>query len=51
MHPMTLEDLAALVQGEFRGPADTIIRGAASIERVGPDEITLADRREVTCRR
>lgn len=40
---MTLEELAALVQGEYRGPAETIIRGAASIERVGPDEITLAD--------
>jgi UDP-3-O-[3-hydroxymyristoyl] glucosamine N-acyltransferase len=40
---MTLEELAALVQGEFRGPADTLIRGAASIERVEPDEITLAD--------
>jgi UDP-3-O-[3-hydroxymyristoyl] glucosamine N-acyltransferase len=39
----TLQQLADLVGGEVRGDAQTPITGAASIARVQPGEITLAD--------
>ena len=43
MPTTTLQQLAALVGGELRGNADILIQGAASIERVQPGQITLAD--------
>ncbi len=43
MPTTTLHQLADLVGGELRGDAQTPIRGAASIVRAQPGEITLAD--------
>lgn len=37
----TLGELAALVGGELRGPADLIIRGLAPVEQATPEDITF----------
>lgn len=42
----TLTELAALVDGRVIGNGDVVIRGAAPLGDVGPDEITLIDKAE-----
>jgi|UniRef100_A0A7C5AM20 UDP-3-O-[3-hydroxymyristoyl] glucosamine N-acyltransferase len=37
----TLGELAALVGGELRGPADLVIRGLAPVDRATPEELTF----------
>ena len=46
MAEMTLSELAAFLGGDLTGPGDAIVRGVASIETAGPDQVTfLANKR------
>ncbi|MBM4293404.1 MAG: UDP-3-O-(3-hydroxymyristoyl)glucosamine N-acyltransferase [Deltaproteobacteria bacterium] len=40
----TLGELAAVIQGELRGPADLVIEGIAAIDRATPRDITFISR-------
>lgn len=42
--PATLAELAALVGGEFQGPGNLVLNGAAPLSDAGPGDITLVDR-------
>lgn len=44
MNPATLEQLSLLVGGEYEGPADLPVEGAAPIHEVKAGQITLIDR-------
>lgn len=39
--PYTLAELAALVGGELRGPADVVISGIAAVDQASPGDITF----------
>ena len=41
MEGRTLGELAALVGGDLRGPADLLIRGLAAVDQAGPEDITF----------
>lgn len=40
---VTVQDLAALVQGTTHGPADRVIRAARSLREAGPDDISFLE--------
>ena len=47
---ITLAELAEMVGGRLSGPPDVVIHGTATLELVGPGEITLADHAERSSR-
>jgi len=43
MHPATVEQLAALVQGQARGDAGRVIKAARTLQEAGPEDVTFLD--------